>query len=101
MTGRPDVVVPDRLRHAARMLPLRTFHLSTTVLVVGLAWFVVAPAAARPVLNVGLFLLMAVPFLRVSVLLAIYAYRRDTWSLAATVVVLAIVVTTLVTAWLR
>lgn len=82
------------------MLPLGLFRLSSLVLLLGLLIGVLAPGAAARVLNAGLVLLMAVPLSRVLVLLAIYAWRRDWLSAAATAGVLAVVVLTLVVAWI-
>jgi uncharacterized membrane protein len=57
-----------------------------------------APESGARVLGAGLLLLMAVPLLRVTVLLAVFVWRRDWYSAGMTAAVLGVVITTIVIA---
>jgi hypothetical protein len=90
--------LPDRMRLWVRMTPITVFRLSLVVLAGGLALWMAAPESGARVLGAGLLLLMAVPLLRVTVLLAVFVWRRDWYSAGMTAAVLGVVITTIVIA---
>jgi uncharacterized membrane protein len=80
--------------HLGRLL-VTGVTISASMLFVGLVLFVVAPANAigGTLLTIGLFTLMGTPMLRVVVSFAEYVRMKDWFFMATTIVVLAVLAT--------
>jgi uncharacterized membrane protein len=91
---------PDRLESALGKLLFVGVATSTVVLLVGLVWWLVAPASpsASQLLNVGLIILMLTPGLRVVVSCIEYLRERDWFFAATTAGVLIVLLTTVLVA---
>lgn len=88
--------------HLGRLL-VTGVTVSAIALLVGLGWFLISPAggAAHVLLTIGLFALMGTPMLRVAVSFAEYVRMKDWFFMATTIVVLAVLATSVVLALRR
>ena len=93
----------ERLEGRLGRLLVTGVTVSAIMLLVGLGWFLIsqASAAAHVLLTIGLFALMGTPMLRVAVSFVEYVRMKDWFFVATTIIVLAVLVTSVVLALRR
>ena len=86
--------------HLGRLL-VTGVAVSAVMLLVGLVLFLLSPGSAvsGTLLTIGLFALMGTPMLRVVVSFAEYVRMRDWFFMATTIIVLAVLATSVFLAW--